>query len=85
LKIELSCSSFTQAAGAVAVGACGGVHPRLARFDFKPGETVEFTLPFLKSYARTMVVAWNPRLFEFRPPVERLLKVILSAKLTVAQ
>jgi DNA-binding transcriptional LysR family regulator len=85
LQIELSCDSFTQAARAVAEGAFGGVLPSLARADFESGETVELALPFLKSYSRPMVVAWNPRLIEVRPAVERLRKAILAAKLAVAQ
>jgi hypothetical protein len=85
LQIELSCASFTQAARAVAAGAYGGVLPSLARSDFKPGETMEFALPFLKSYARPIVVAWNPRLIEVRPVVERSLNVVLSPKFAIAQ
>jgi DNA-binding transcriptional LysR family regulator len=71
LKIELSCSSFTQAARAVATGAFGGVLPSLARSEFAPREIVEFELPFLKSYARPVAVAWNPRLTAVRPGIAR--------------
>jgi DNA-binding transcriptional LysR family regulator len=85
IRIELSCSSFTQAARAVQTGAFGAVLPTLAAVEFAPGEVVQVPLPFLKSYARPIVVAWNPRLIEVRPAVERLVNVILSAKLAVAQ
>lgn len=76
LKIELSCSSFTQAARAVATGAFGGVLPSLARAEFAPREIMEFELPFLKSYARPLAVAWNPRLTAVRPVVEAALKAL---------
>jgi DNA-binding transcriptional LysR family regulator len=62
IRIEMSCSSFTQAARAVKSGAYGAVLPSLAAAEFAAGEVVEVPLPFLKSYARPICLAWNPRL-----------------------
>lgn len=76
LRIEMSCSSFTQAARAVETGAFGAVLPSVAAAEFEPKEVLQFPLPFLKSYARPICVAWNPRLVEVRPVVERAIKVL---------
>jgi DNA-binding transcriptional LysR family regulator len=76
LRIDLSCSSFTQVARAVKSGDYGGVMPSHARSEFKAGDTVEFELPFLKSYARPIVIAWNPRLAAVRPAVEKAAGII---------
>lgn len=76
IRIELSCSSFTRAARAVETGAFGAVLPSLAAVEFEPGEVVECPLPFLKSYARPICLAWNPRLTAVRPAVERAVKVL---------
>lgn len=69
LRIELSCSSFTQAARAVENGAVGAVLPSVAAVEFAPNEVVEFPLPFFKSYARPIAAVWNPRLAEVRPRI----------------
>ena len=61
LKIELSCSSFTQASRAVASGAYSGILPDVASVQFDSKEVTRFELPFLKRYARPLVLAWNPR------------------------
>jgi DNA-binding transcriptional LysR family regulator len=79
LRIELSCSSFTAAARAVKTGAFGAALPNLAMAAFAPGEVVQYPLPFLKSYARPIAVAWNPRLTEVRPLVEHAIKVLEQA------
>ena len=79
LRIELSCSSFTQAARAVKTGAFGAALPSLAAVEFTPGEVVQFPLPFLKSYARPISVAWNPRLTAVRPMVEQAVKALYLA------
>ena len=71
LRIEVSCSSFTQASQGVKAGAFAGVLPNLAAAAFAPGQILQFALPFLKSYARPICLAWNPRLTDVRPVVER--------------
>jgi len=76
LRIELSCSSFTQAAQAVKTGAVGAALPNLAAAAFTPGEVVQFPLPFLRSYARPICVAWNPRLADVRPVVGRAVEAL---------
>jgi DNA-binding transcriptional LysR family regulator len=79
LRIEVSCSSFTQAAQVVKTGAFGAALPNLAAVEFAPGEVVQFPLPFLKSYALPLCVAWNPRLADVRPVVERAIKALHQA------
>ena len=74
IRIELSCSSFTQAARAVKGGGFGAVLPSLAASEFEPGSVVQVALPFLKSYARPISLAWNPRLTEVRPTVALAIK-----------
>jgi len=76
MRIELSCSSFTQAARAVKSGAFGAVLPSLAAVEFAAGEVVQFPLPFLKAYARPLCLAWNPRLTSVRPVVVRAIKAM---------
>ena len=76
IRIELSCSSFTQAVRAAKTGAFGAVLPSLAAMEFAPGEMVQVPVPFLKSYARPICLAWNPRLTEVRPAVERAIKAL---------
>lgn len=84
LRIELSCSSFTQAARAVKTGAFGAALPNLAAVAFTPGEVVQFPLPFLKSYARPICVAWNSRLADVRPVVGRAIEALQQALAGVA-
>jgi DNA-binding transcriptional LysR family regulator len=79
LRIELSCSSFTAAARAVKTGQFGAALPNIAAVDFAPGEVVQYPLPFLKSYARTIGIAWNPRLAEVRPVVEKAITALNQA------
>jgi len=54
----------------------GAVLPNLAAVEFDPKETVQFPLPILKAYARPIALAWNPRLTEVRPIVERAIQVV---------
>lgn len=61
LNIEVSCSSFTQAARAVESGGCAGVLPDVAIAQFDPAKVTRFELPFLKGYIRPLVLAWHPR------------------------
>lgn len=79
LRVELSCSSFTQAAQAVKTGAFGAALPNLASVAFAPNEVVQFPLPFLKSYARPICVAWSPRLAEVRPVVQQAIGALHKA------
>jgi DNA-binding transcriptional LysR family regulator len=76
LRIELSCSSFTQAARVVKSGGCGAVLPNLAAAEFAPEKVVSWPLPFLKSYARPICLAWNPRLVEVRPVVTQAINAL---------
>lgn len=76
LDIVMSCSSFTQAARLVLSGNYGGVLPGIARVDFDPVRIVEIPVPFLKHYSRKLCVAWNPRLVEVRPSINRVLEAL---------
>ncbi|MFO1514268.1 MAG: LysR family transcriptional regulator [Verrucomicrobiota bacterium] len=76
LKIDLACSSFTQAAGAVKTGEFGAILPSIAAVEFNPDTVVEFPLPFMNSYARTIALVWNPRLTEVRPLVAKAIEVL---------
>ena len=76
LRIELSCSGFTAAARAVKTGVYGAALPDMAAVDFAPGEVVQISLPFMKSYARPICLAWNPRLTAVRPAVEGAIKTL---------
>ncbi len=78
LRIELSCTSFTHAAQAVKTGTFAAAMPSLANVAFGPGEVVQFALPFMKSYARPICVAWNPRLSDVRPVGERAIGAVLE-------
>jgi hypothetical protein len=54
------------------------VLPSHAVTDFAPGEVHQVSSPFLKFYARPISLAWNPRLTEVRPAVERAIKAMDS-------
>lgn len=84
LRITVSCSSFTQAARAVASGACAAVLPQMAARDFDPAEVREFPLPFLKSYVRKLCLAWNPRLAEVRTLIPNVIDAIVAVTSPVA-
>ena len=71
LNLELSCSSFTQAAQAVHSGAYAAVLPTIAAAQFAGAKVSQMQLPFLKAYARPICLAWNPRLTAMRPAVTR--------------
>ncbi len=45
--------------------------PSVASVEFERAQVMEFALPFLKTYARPICVAWNPRLREVRSVVGR--------------
>ena len=76
LNIGLSCTSFTQAARAVQTGAYGAVLPSVAAVEFTGTDVAEFPLPFLKTYARPISVAWNPRMQDVRPVVGRAVEAL---------
>ena len=61
LCIELSCSSFTQAARAVASGGYAAVLPNVASARFDDAKVMRFDLPFLKGHTCPLVLAWHPR------------------------
>lgn len=69
LNIELSCSSFTQAARAVASGAYAGVLPDVAAGQLDKANVVSFALPFLKGYVRPLLLAWHPRTANVRDSI----------------
>ncbi|MFZ4695582.1 MAG: LysR family transcriptional regulator [Verrucomicrobiia bacterium] len=71
LRIELGCSSFTQAARAVGTGRFGAVLPAMASADFDPAEVLQLPLSFLKSALLPLCLAWNPRLADMRPAMDR--------------
>jgi DNA-binding transcriptional LysR family regulator len=71
LWIAVSCASFTQAARILTVGEFGAVLPTFAAQDFDSAKVVTVPLPFLRGQSRHICVAWNPRLVEVRPVVER--------------
>ncbi len=79
MRIELACTSFTQAARAVETGAYGAVLPSVAAAEFEPGKVVQFPLTFLKAYARPICVAWNPRLADVRPVVGKAIGALQRA------
>ena len=76
LNIAVSCSSFTQAARVVKAGACAGVLPHLAAPEFDLAKVVQMPLPFLKGQTIQISLAWNPRLVEVRPFLNRILNAI---------
>ena len=71
LRVELACSSFTQAVRAARTGGFGAVVPATAVGDFDPQKVVQIPLPFLKGYTQPLCLAWNPRLMDMRPVLER--------------
>ena len=83
LRIELSCSSFTQAARAAESGAYAAVLPRIAATQLS-GSTIQcYDLPFLKAYLRPLVLAWHPRTERVRsvlPKVRDCLVPLLHGK-----
>ena len=44
--------------------------------EFAPGEAIQFPLPFFRSYARPISVAWNPLQAEVRPVGKQTIKVL---------
>jgi len=65
-----------QPARSVEFAAFGAVLPGMAAVEFAPHEGFQFPLSFLKSYARPICVAWNPRLADVRPVVEQAVKAL---------
>jgi DNA-binding transcriptional LysR family regulator len=76
LRIELGCSSFTQAARAVGTARFGAVLPAMAAGDFDQGTVLQLPLPFLKNAMHPLCLAWNPRLIEMRPTLGRAREVL---------
>ena len=78
LWIAVSCASFTQSARLMTAGECGAVLPAFAAQDFDPAKVVTLPLPFVRGRYRHICVAWNPRLGEVRPVVERAWATLAS-------
>jgi len=70
----VACSSFTQAAEAVRTLGVAAILPAQARSVFDPGRIAEFNPAFLGPLARSLAVAWNPRIARIRPIVSRAAK-----------
>jgi DNA-binding transcriptional LysR family regulator len=79
LRVEISSSSFTQAAQMMRAGSCGAILPDCASLNLEGGRFIQFPLPFLSAYERVLAVVWNPRLAEVRPVVDKLVKVLPAA------
>lgn len=73
LDVRLECSSYTEAAAAVASGALGAILPDLVEPSFVGADVVRVELPWLRSLVREIHLAWNPRLLKLRPDVGKLL------------
>ncbi len=61
------------------LGHYGAVLPSIAAVEFERAQLMEFALPFPKTYARPICVAWNPRLTEVRPVVGRAVGALEQA------
>ncbi|MEM6820962.1 MAG: LysR family transcriptional regulator [Verrucomicrobiota bacterium] len=67
INFSLITESFPQAARAVHSGCYAAILPLHAENDFDPSEIVVKNSPFLKTCARKVVLAWNPKMLTFRP------------------
>ncbi len=70
----VACSSFTQAAEAVRTLGVAAILPAQARTLFEPGKFAKLNPAFLAPLARSLSVAWNPRMARIRPMVSRAAK-----------
>lgn len=66
LPVQLLTDSFPQAMRAVREGGYASVLPEGATKDLDPKEFKSYPLPFLAPLARTISLAWNPRLIRTR-------------------
>jgi DNA-binding transcriptional LysR family regulator len=66
MKLELTCSSFTQAARAVKSGCYAAILPTIAEVNFEGMPVTRVPVPFLRQYTRVVCLAWNPRMLEIK-------------------
>lgn len=81
IQLAVSCSSFTQAARAVASGSCAAILPEIAAVDFDLRRVQRFELPFLRSYTRSIAVVYSRRnaaIREFLGPAAKAIAGLLS-------
>jgi len=71
LRVELACSTFLMATAAVKQGSVAAILPRLAQSELPAREYERVELPVLKKLRRTMVLAYNPRVFLTRPKLAK--------------
>lgn len=71
LRVELACSTFLMATAAVKQGSVAAILPRLAQSELPAREYERIELPLLKKLRRTMVLAYNQRVFLTRPKLAK--------------
>jgi DNA-binding transcriptional LysR family regulator len=72
LRLDLKCTSFPQAAKALETGRFAAILPEFIGRAPAVQEVQRIEVPFLRSQAREICLAWNPRLFSLRSQAERL-------------
>ena len=78
-KTILGCDSFTQAAAALTTGRFGAVLPTVAAGTLPVREVRAIELKSLKKMARTIHLAWNPRLAGIRSKSDGFRQILYAA------
>ncbi len=78
LNIAIRCSSFTQAARAVAGGVAAAILPEIAEAEFRGATVKKFQFAFLSAYTRQLCIAWNPRREDSQSQLLKAVSVILG-------
>lgn len=72
----LACQSFPQTMAAVKTGQFWSIVPEMAACDLSPGAVHQIADDALRSLAREVMLAWNPRLVRIRPGASKVAAVL---------
>lgn len=78
-KAILGCDSFTQAAAALKTGRFGAILPTIAAGSFAIPDVISIDLKSLKKLARSIHMAWNPRLAGIRSKSDSCRRTLTAA------
>jgi DNA-binding transcriptional LysR family regulator len=84
LRLNLLCSSFTQAAEAMKTGSYGAILPSIAAHSHLSNDIAKVELPWFSNEFRPLSLIWNPRMIELREkmlPLSEALSALLKNSL----
>jgi len=76
INVRLHCQTFPEAAHALKSGEFTAILPKPAEIELDMAGVKRVKVDFLSPMAREIAIAWNPRLLNMRPAVQRYLEAL---------